>query len=88
MIAAPSPRGWVEPLCPAMSNGEPIIRFTVAPAQNGAWIWRTFQADGQPRTQGLASTRKQAAALVIRDIILARTQQVAPPIPEHSAKAA
>lgn len=47
----------------------PMVRFSIAPTPSGAWLWRTFDLDGQLRAQGLAPTRKLAAALVIRDII-------------------
>ncbi|MEJ2815928.1 hypothetical protein [Caulobacter sp. CCG-8] len=47
----------------------PMVRFSIAPTSSGAWLWRTFDLDGQLRAQGLVATRKLAAALVIRDIV-------------------
>ncbi|WP_165187891.1 hypothetical protein [Caulobacter soli] len=47
----------------------PMVRFSIAPTGLGAWLWRTFDQNGQLRAQGLAATRKLAAALVIRDIV-------------------
>ena len=72
----------------APGGDEAMIRFSITPAPDGAWRWRTFDQDGGARTQGSAASRKQAAALVIRDIIRARCEPVAPSIPEFSAKAA
>lgn len=67
---------------------EAMIRFSITPTQDGAWRWRTFDKDGRVRIQGLAASRKQAAALVIRDIIRARCEPAPLSIPEFSAKAA
>lgn len=67
---------------------EAMIRFSIAPTDAGAWLWRTFGRDGQLRAHGLASTRKQAAALVIRDIVLARSEPALLVLAERSAEAA
>lgn len=68
--------------------GDPMIRFSIAPVAGGGWLWRTLCADGQPRAQGVAASRKLAAALVIRDIVRARAEAVALHAPQPSAKAA
>ncbi|MET3666520.1 hypothetical protein [Caulobacter sp. 1776] len=62
--------------------------FSIAPTGQGAWLWRTFAPYGQLRAQGLAPTRKQAAALVIRDILLARCEIAGAEVSQVSAKAA
>ncbi len=67
---------------------EVMIGFSITPTQDGAWRWRTFGKDGGVRNQGLTTSRKQAAALVIRDIIRARCEPAPLSIPEFSAKAA
>ncbi|USQ95334.1 hypothetical protein [Caulobacter sp. RL271] len=66
----------------------PMVRFSITPTQQGIWLWRTFDQAGQLRAQGLASTRKQAAALVIRQILLVSARGATPPLPHLSAKAA
>jgi len=71
----------------ATEAGEAMIRFSIKPAGNGAWLWRTFDNDGVTRSHGLAACRKQAAALVIREIIRARTAPVKLASPEFSAAA-
>jgi len=71
----------------ATEAGETLIRFSIKPAGNGAWLWRTFDKDGLTRSHGLAACRKQAAALVIREIIRARGVPVALANPEFSAAA-
>jgi hypothetical protein len=65
-----------------------MIRFSIAPTPAGAWLWRTFLQNGNTRAQGLAATRKQAAALVIRDILLTQRPSVADLDGQVSAKAA
>ena len=50
-----------------------MVRFVIARDQGHGWRWATFSLDGAPRAQGHAATRQLAAALVIRDIIQART---------------
>ena len=82
---APSP-GFLERDAPDAK--EAMVRFSITPTHDGAWRWRTFDRDGGVRTQGLAASRKQAAALVIRDIMRARCEPAAPPIPKFPAKAA
>lgn len=67
---------------------EAMIRFSITPAPDGAWRWRTLDKDGRVRTRGLAASRKQAAALVIRDIIRARCEPAPLSLQEFSAKAA
>ncbi len=57
-----------------------LLRFAIAPTTGGAWLWRTIERDGRIRAQGIAPTKKLAAALVVRDIIAARLAQ-----PEHLA---
>lgn len=57
-----------------------LLRFTIVPTANGTWLWRTVERDGRVRAQGIAPSKKLAAALVIRDIIAARLDQ-----PEHLA---
>lgn len=49
-----------------------MIRFSIAPSGAGAWLWRTIDQDGRVRRQGIAPSKKIAAALVIRDIVAAR----------------
>lgn len=57
-----------------------LLRFAIAPTIGGAWLWRTIERDGRIRGQGVAPSRKLAAALVVQDIIAARLAQ-----PEHLA---
>lgn len=71
----------------APEAAQAMIRFSIAPTDAGAWLWRTFDKDGGARSQGLAASRKQAAAFVIRDIVQA-CEPVASSVPELSAKAA
>ncbi|WP_146218104.1 MULTISPECIES: hypothetical protein [unclassified Caulobacter] len=52
--------------------GEVVIRFTVSPTPAGHWLWRVFEGDGQQRVQGLAASRKQAAALIIHELLRSR----------------
>ena len=52
-----------------------LIRFSIAPRGAGAWLWRTIERDGRVRSQGIAPSRKIAAALVVRDIVAARIGQ-------------
>jgi hypothetical protein len=49
-----------------------LIRFSIAPRGAGAWLWRTIERDGRVRSQGIAPSKKIAAALVVRDIVAAR----------------
>jgi hypothetical protein len=72
----------------APDAAEAIVRFSITPMPNGAWLWRTFDTQGDARNQGLAACRKQAAALVIRDIVRARCEPVLFSIPAVSAQAA
>lgn len=71
----------------ATEAGETLIRFSIKPVGNGAWLWRTRDNDGVTRSHGLAACRKQAAALVIREIIRARSASVKLASPEFSAAA-
>jgi len=57
-------------------DGDTMVRFSIAPTACGSWLWRTIDREGRLRAHGLAPTRKLAAALVIRDIIHARADQV------------
>ncbi|MCK5912040.1 MAG: hypothetical protein KAG62_19060 [Caulobacter sp.] len=57
-----------------------LLRFAIAPTIGGAWLWRTIERDGRIRGQGVAPSRKLAAAVVVQDIIAARLAQ-----PEHLA---
>jgi hypothetical protein len=52
-----------------------LIRFSIAPRGAGAWLWRTLERDGRVRSQGIAPSKKIAAALVVREIIAARLGQ-------------
>lgn len=70
------------------AGGEAMIGFSIAPTDTGDWLWRTFDQDGAPRAQGLAASKKQAAALVIRDIVQAQGPSAARRNPNPSAKAA
>jgi len=66
-----------------------LIHFSIAPTAQGAWLWRAFDPrDGQLQAQGLASTRRQAAALVIRHIVRACCNDGRSHSPPLSAKAA
>ncbi|WP_454718917.1 hypothetical protein [Caulobacter segnis] len=67
---------------------DPMLRFSIAPTQSGAWLWRTLDHDGQTRAQGLSPTRKLAAALVIREIVRARVEPLTAPLSHPTAKAA
>lgn len=68
--------------------GDPMIAFTIAPTATGGWLWRTRHADGRPRAQGVAPTRKLAAALVIGDIVAARAEDRPAAVLQPTAKAA
>lgn len=71
------------------AKADTMIRFSIAPTAQGAWLWRTFDpSNGQLHAQGLASTRKQAAALVIRHIVRACCDDARSQSTPLSAKAA
>ncbi|PLR28693.1 hypothetical protein SGCZBJ_01715 [Caulobacter zeae] len=63
-----------------------IFRFTISPSQ-GQWLWRTFERDGRTRAQGLAQSRKHAAALIIHAILRSRAPAAAPTISTPSRAA-
>lgn len=67
---------------------DPMLRFSIAPTQGGAWLWRTLDDQGRTRAQGLSPTRKLAAALVIGEIVRARVEPSAAPMSHLTAKAA
>ena len=69
-------------------NDEAMVRFSIAPTKGGAWLWQTLDRAGRIRARGLAPNRKLAAALVIRDILLAKLPQAPRLHPQPSAKAA
>jgi hypothetical protein len=69
-------------------SGDAMIGFSISPTGSGAWSWRTFDLRGRLRAQGLAASRKLAAALVIHHIISARAEQAAPRSAETPARAA
>jgi hypothetical protein len=48
------------------SNG---VRFSIAPDGDG-WSWETFDRKGRALERGLAKSKREAAAWVIRCIIL------------------
>lgn len=73
---------------PVVLVAEVLVRFSIAPDASGGWLWRTYDAQGLARAQGVAATRKIAAALVIHDIIQARTACAELPAPAPSARAA
>lgn len=75
-----------QPTMPADDDGPAMTRFSIAPTAQGSWLWRTFDAAGGVLAQGLAATRKQAAALVIRQIVTSRAPNA--PRSHISAKAA
>lgn len=45
------------------------VRFSIAPCGD-AWSWETFDRQGRPRDRGMAGSKREAAAWVIRHIIL------------------
>jgi len=77
-----------QPFASNLAAASPMLRFSIAPTPHGAWLWRTFEAGGRLRAEGLASTRKQAAALVIRQIVLANSGADMPDIRAFAARAA
>jgi hypothetical protein len=46
-----------------------MIRFSIEPTSNQAWLWRTIDEQGHRTASGLAPTKKLAAAMVIRHIL-------------------
>ncbi|PIC01091.1 hypothetical protein [Caulobacter sp. X] len=65
-----------------------LLRFTIVPTATGTWLWRTIERDGAVRAQGIAPSKKLAAALVIRDIVAARLdrpEHIAAPLPAKAA---
>lgn len=68
--------------------GDVVVRFTVSPTPAGHWLWRVFDHDGQPRVQGLAASRKHAAALIIHELLRSRSAAAALAADDLSAKAA
>lgn len=64
-----------------------IIGFSISPTGSGTWAWRACDQLGRVRAQGLAESRKLAAALVIHHIVSARAHRAAPSS-ETCAKAA
>lgn len=65
-----------------------LLRFAIAPTTGEAWLWRTLERDGSVRAQGVAPSKKLAAALVVRDIIAARLnppEQLPAPLPAKAA---
>lgn len=71
-----------------IAAGDVVIRFTVSPTPAGHWLWRVFDHDGQPRVQGLAASRKHAAALIIHELLRSRSAAATLAADELSAKAA
>lgn len=67
---------------------EGMVRFTVSPTPAGEWLWRVFEHDGRTRVQGLAASRKHAAALIIHDILRSHSAVAALTASEPPAKAA
>ncbi|MBO9547274.1 hypothetical protein [Caulobacter sp.] len=67
---------------------EAMMRFSIAPTLAGDWRWRMVDQDGRTQAEGLAASRKQAAALVIHHIILSRTAPAAPALQTLAARAA
>ena len=65
-----------------------MIRFSISPTASGNWAWRAYDSQGRLRAQGLAGTRKLAAAMVIHHIVSAHAERAAPASPEPRAKAA
>ncbi|MDG2531572.1 hypothetical protein [Caulobacter endophyticus] len=55
-----------------IAAGEVVIRFTVSPTPAGHWLWKVFGSDGKSRVEGLAASRKHAAALIIHEILILR----------------
>lgn len=53
-----------------------MVRFSIAPTSGGAWFWQTIEHGGGVRARGIAPSKKLAAALVLRDIIAARLEQL------------
>jgi hypothetical protein len=82
--------GWARAGRAAKAPSEPdaLMRFSISPTATGAWSWRVFSQD-RTRAQGLAATRKLAAALVIHHIVAASTKRASAPLSARlSARAA
>jgi hypothetical protein len=71
-----------------IAAGDVVVRFTVSPTPAGHWLWRVFDHDGRPRVQGLAASRKHAAALIIHELLRSRSAAAALAAEKLSAKAA
>ena len=67
---------------------DPMLRFSISPTSGDAWLWRTLDPEGRAQAQGLAPTRKLAAALVIREIVRTRMETLAGSLSHPTAKAA
>ncbi|PIB92457.1 hypothetical protein [Caulobacter sp. FWC2] len=65
-----------------------MIGFSISPTGSGTWAWRACDQSGRVRAQGVAGSRKLAAALVIHHIVSTRAERVASSSPETRAKAA
>lgn len=71
-----------------IAAGDVVVRFTISPTPAGHWLWRVFDHDGQPRVQGLAASRKHAAALIIHELLRSRSAAAALAADELSTQAA
>lgn len=71
-----------------IAAGDVVVRFTISPTPAGHWLWRVFDHDGQPRVQGLAASRKHAAALIIHELLRSRSAAAALATDELSTQAA
>jgi hypothetical protein len=55
-----------------------MMRFSIAKTEGG-WAWRTVGYDGRHSQEGLAASKRLAAALVIQDIL----RQACSPVPDE-----
>lgn len=58
------------------------VKFTISPSEAG-WAWSITDMSGAPLASGQATSRREAAAFVIRDII--RSTLPAEPIEQRRA---
>jgi hypothetical protein len=91
MSALNAPSGWRQADRGASGRADghdAMIAFSISPTGSGTWAWRACDQSGRVRAQGVAGSRKLAAALVIHHIVSTRAERVASSSPETRAKAA
>lgn len=65
-----------------------MIRFSISSTDSGRWAWRAYDSLGRLQAQGLAGTRRLAAALVIHHIVAKQAERAALASSETRARAA